>query len=182
MYAVWQLANTINQCAYMLADTVPIEWLGCIIGACTPAIVKLCTWSQHLLTPALCRTLSQMKRIARAMYSNPPVHGARIVAEVVNNGAMFDEWKSEMESMSGRIKSVRKMLFDEISALYPEKDWSSILSQIGMFSYTGRSHVGACVWRTRLTWSGVALSARNFRIVLDPNLPIFGCRHDSRAS
>ena len=34
-----------------------------------------------------------MKRIARAMYSNPPVHGARIVAEVVNDEGMFNEWK-----------------------------------------------------------------------------------------
>ena len=56
---------------------------------------------------ATCRTLSQMKRIARAMYSNPPVHGARIVAEVVNDEGMFGEWKQEMEMMSGRIMQAR---------------------------------------------------------------------------
>ena len=50
------------------------------------------------------RALSQLKRIARALYSNPPVHGARIVAEVVGDEAMFDEWKQEMEAMAGRIK------------------------------------------------------------------------------
>lgn len=50
------------------------------------------------------RTLSQLKRIARAIYSNPPVHGARIVAEVVGNEDMFTEWKQEMEGMAGRIK------------------------------------------------------------------------------
>jgi aspartate aminotransferase len=43
------------------------------------------------------RTASQMKRMARAMYSNPPVHGARIVAEVVGDDAMFAEWKAEMQ-------------------------------------------------------------------------------------
>lgn len=84
-----------------------------------------------------CRTLSQLKRIARASYSNPPVHGARIVAEVVNDGGMFDDWKAEMEMMSGRIKGVRQLLHDELMALYPEKDWGFILSQIGMFSFTG---------------------------------------------
>jgi aspartate aminotransferase len=36
---------------------------------------------------------SQMKRMARAIYSNPPVHGARIVAESVNDPAMFKLWK-----------------------------------------------------------------------------------------
>ena len=50
------------------------------------------------------RALSQLKRIARALYSNPPVHGARIVAEVVGDEAMFEEWKQEMEAMAGRIK------------------------------------------------------------------------------
>lgn len=50
------------------------------------------------------RTLSQMKRIARALYSNPPVHGARIVSEVVGSEEMFEEWKGEMEAMAGRIK------------------------------------------------------------------------------
>ena len=57
------------------------------------------------------RVLSQLKRIARAIYSNPPVHGARIVAEVVGNEDMFTEWKQEMEGMAGRIKvSMHSML------------------------------------------------------------------------
>ena len=95
--------------------------------------------------PCACRTLSQLKRIARASYSNPPVHGARIVAEVVNDGGMFDDWKAEMEMMSGRIKGVRKLLHDELKALHPEKDWGFILSQIGMFSFTGTSPLPSLV-------------------------------------
>ncbi|KAL4568316.1 hypothetical protein LXL04_023925 [Taraxacum kok-saghyz] len=43
-------------------------------------------------SPAI-RVKSQMKRIARPMYSNPPVHGARIVANVVGNPNFFNEWK-----------------------------------------------------------------------------------------
>jgi aspartate aminotransferase, chloroplastic len=84
-----------------------------------------------------CRTLSQLKRIARAMYSNPPVHGARIVAEVVNDESMFGEWKEEMEMMSGRIKTVRKLLHKELNELNSDRNWDFILSQIGMFSFTG---------------------------------------------
>ena len=51
------------------------------------------------------RVLSQLKRLARAIYSNPPTHGARIAAEVVSQPQMFDEWKQEMQGMAGRIKA-----------------------------------------------------------------------------
>lgn len=72
------------------------------------------------------------------MYSNPPVHGARIVANVVGNPDLFNEWKAEMEMMAGRIKTVRQKLYDSISSKDKSgKDWSFILEQIGMFSYTG---------------------------------------------
>ncbi|KAI5647912.1 hypothetical protein M9H77_33917 [Catharanthus roseus] len=84
------------------------------------------------------RVKSQLKRLARPMYSNPPVHGARIVANVVGNPELFNEWKEEMEHMAGRIKSVRQKLYDSLSAKdKSEKDWSFILKQIGMFSFTG---------------------------------------------
>ena len=86
----------------------------------------------------VCRTKSQLKRLARPMYSNPPIHGARIVTNVVGNPALFDEWKEEMEMMAGRIKSVRQKLFDSLTAKDKSgKDWSFILKQIGMFSFTG---------------------------------------------
>lgn len=78
------------------------------------------------------------------MYSNPPVHGARIVAQVVNDEGMFGEWKAEMQMMSGRIKSVRQLLFDELNALNPDKDWGFVLRQIGMFSFTGALHYSCC--------------------------------------
>ncbi|RYR55267.1 hypothetical protein Ahy_A06g030505 [Arachis hypogaea] len=84
------------------------------------------------------RVKSQLKRLARPMYSNPPVHGARIVANVVGTPVLFDEWKAEMEMMAGRIKNVRQKLYDSISSKDKSgKDWSFILKQIGMFSYTG---------------------------------------------
>ncbi|XP_047342143.1 aspartate aminotransferase, chloroplastic [Impatiens glandulifera] len=87
---------------------------------------------------AAVRVKSQLKRIARPMYSNPPVHGARIVANVVGDPTLFNEWKEEMELMAGRIKNVRKELYDSLCAKDKSgKDWSFILKQIGMFSFTG---------------------------------------------
>eukprot|EP00199_Chlamydomonas_sp_CCMP681_P000501 CAMPEP_0119108176 /NCGR_PEP_ID=MMETSP1180-20130426/13508_1 /TAXON_ID=3052 ORGANISM="Chlamydomonas cf sp, Strain CCMP681" /NCGR_SAMPLE_ID=MMETSP1180 /ASSEMBLY_ACC=CAM_ASM_000741 /LENGTH=431 /DNA_ID=CAMNT_0007093765 /DNA_START=35 /DNA_END=1330 /DNA_ORIENTATION=+ len=85
------------------------------------------------------RVLSQMKRIARAIWSNPPLHGARIAAEVVNDPAMFEEWKTEMRGMAGRIARVRGELRAALEQKNPKKDWSFITKQIGMFSFTGLS-------------------------------------------
>eukprot|EP00195_Chlamydomonas_chlamydogama_P011440 CAMPEP_0202901242 /NCGR_PEP_ID=MMETSP1392-20130828/14143_1 /ASSEMBLY_ACC=CAM_ASM_000868 /TAXON_ID=225041 /ORGANISM="Chlamydomonas chlamydogama, Strain SAG 11-48b" /LENGTH=435 /DNA_ID=CAMNT_0049587777 /DNA_START=77 /DNA_END=1384 /DNA_ORIENTATION=+ len=85
------------------------------------------------------RVLSQLKRIARAIYSNPPTHGARIAAEVVNDKELFDEWKAEMQGMAGRIARVRGELRAALEVKYPGKDWSFVTSQIGMFSFTGLS-------------------------------------------
>ncbi|XWS72725.1 hypothetical protein CRYUN_Cryun02cG0065000 [Craigia yunnanensis] len=88
------------------------------------------------------RVKSQLKRIARPMYSNPPVHGARIVANIVGDSALFKEWNAEMEMMAGRIKNVRHKLFDSLSSKDKSgKDWSFVLKQIGMFSFTGLNKV-----------------------------------------
>lgn len=87
---------------------------------------------------AAARVKSQLKRLARPMYSNPPVHGARIVANVVGSPDLFNEWKEEMQMMAGRIKSVRQKLYDNLTTKDESgKDWSFILKQIGMFSFTG---------------------------------------------
>jgi len=86
---------------------------------------------------AAARSLSQAKRIARAIISNPPVHGARIAAEVVGDDALFDQWKSEMKQMADRIKSVRSLLQKELERASPDRDWSFVTRQIGMFSFTG---------------------------------------------
>lgn len=88
---------------------------------------------------AATRVMSQLKRLARAVWSNPPAYGARIVESVVNDESMFNEWKGEMEMMSGRIKAVRQVLYDHLVRLNPDKDWKFILEQIGMFSFTGMS-------------------------------------------
>lgn len=38
------------------------------------------------------RIKSQLEKLARALWSNPPNHGARIVAMVLNNPALNEEW------------------------------------------------------------------------------------------
>jgi len=82
---------------------------------------------------------SQLKLVARPMYSNPPSYGARIVTTVINDPELFNEWKDNLLTMSGRINQVRDLLFKELKALNTPGTWDHILNQIGMFTYTGLS-------------------------------------------
>ncbi|KAI9898196.1 hypothetical protein N3K66_006556 [Trichothecium roseum] len=83
------------------------------------------------------RLESQLKIIIRPMYSNPPIHGARIASEILNNPALYKQWKGEVKEMADRIISMRSALRDNLQKLGSKHDWSHITNQIGMFAYTG---------------------------------------------
>lgn len=80
---------------------------------------------------------SQLTLIVRGMYSNPPNHGARIVATVLRNPDLFKEWKTHILTMSSRIKEMRTSLYERLVRLGTPGSWEHITQQIGMFSYTG---------------------------------------------
>jgi len=86
---------------------------------------------------AVPKVMSQLDVIIRNLYSNPPKHGANIVKVVLKDPALTQEWREELKYMSGRIISMRQALFDELKRLGTPGDWNHIVSQIGMFSYTG---------------------------------------------
>lgn len=83
------------------------------------------------------RVDSQIKILVRPLYSNPPVHGARIAAEILNNPDLYNEWLVEVKGMADRIIKMRALLKDNLEKLGSKHDWSHITSQIGMFAYTG---------------------------------------------
>jgi len=80
---------------------------------------------------------SQLTLIIRAMYSNPPAHGVRIVDTVLSNPDLYQEWRECIRVMSSRIIEVRAGLRKRLEDLGTPGDWSHITTQIGMFSYTG---------------------------------------------
>ena len=80
---------------------------------------------------------SRMKQIARPMYSNPPIHGARIVDEVLGDIELTKLWHKELKEMSSRIEDMRKGLVRKLTEAGNPHDWSHIANQIGMFAYTG---------------------------------------------
>jgi len=85
------------------------------------------------------RILSQFKIIVRGMYSNPPIHGARIVATVLGDEGLEAEWRAECKTMADRIITMRDALRAGVAQAGSTHDWGHITSQIGMFCYTGMS-------------------------------------------
>ncbi|MGF1700794.1 aspartate/tyrosine/aromatic aminotransferase [Photobacterium makurazakiensis] len=80
---------------------------------------------------------SQVKSIARVIYSNPPAHGAAIVTEILNDTALRSEWEQEVAAMRDRIQEMRTLFVQTLKDLGVDKDFSFIERQNGMFSFSG---------------------------------------------
>ncbi|KAJ1728502.1 aspartate transaminase aat1 [Coemansia sp. BCRC 34490] len=83
------------------------------------------------------RLLSQIKILVRPLYSNPPINGARIASEVLNNAPLRTEWLGEVKQMADRIIGMRTALRSRLEELGSVHSWNHITDQIGMFCYTG---------------------------------------------
>lgn len=80
---------------------------------------------------------SQLAMKARAMWSTPAAHGARIVAMVLGNSEMRRQWIETVRSMADRILSMREALVSELQSRAVPGRWDHITSQSGMFCYSG---------------------------------------------
>ncbi|MCK1792301.1 amino acid aminotransferase [Pseudomonas violetae] len=83
------------------------------------------------------RVLSQVKRVIRTNYSNPPTHGASIVAAVLNSPQLRAQWEEELAEMRLRIRGMRTQMVDLLTEKAPQRDFSFVGRQRGMFSYSG---------------------------------------------
>jgi aspartate aminotransferase len=83
--------------------------------------------------------LSQLVRLARGMWSMPPDHGAEIVRRILSNPAARQQWSAELEAMRQRIVGLRHQVVQQLRAHCPQRDFSFIATQRGMFSYFGIS-------------------------------------------
>ena len=82
------------------------------------------------------RVLSQVKRTARTNYSSPPTHGGQIVTAVLGSPELRQLWERELGEMRDRIRAMRRQLVDQLKQRV-STDFSFVLRQRGMFSYTG---------------------------------------------
>jgi len=85
------------------------------------------------------RVLSQLKIVIRTNYSNPPTHGASVVATVLTTPVLRALWEEELAGMRERIKAMRVALVEKLRAAGVQGDLGYITTQQGMFSYSGLS-------------------------------------------
>jgi len=118
---------------------------------------------------------SQVKVMIRRSYSNPPMHGAHIVSTILNDPALFKEWQGELDVMSSRIKQMRQALYDYLVDNKTPGNWTHILTQIGMFSFSGLNETQVEVLQSKhhiyLTKNGrisiPGLTTKNVKYVAD---------------
>ena len=83
------------------------------------------------------RAFSQVKSIIRVLYSNPASHGGATVALVLKDEALKAQWIAELDEMRARIKEMRQKFVDLLQEYGAEQDFSFIVQQNGMFSFSG---------------------------------------------
>jgi aromatic-amino-acid transaminase len=83
------------------------------------------------------RILSQLKRVIRTNYSNPPTWGGQAVAITLTTPELRALWEDELGAMRTRIKQMRKSLVEKLKARVPGRNFDFVLNQRGMFSYSG---------------------------------------------
>ncbi|MBF0802843.1 MULTISPECIES: amino acid aminotransferase [unclassified Neisseria] len=85
------------------------------------------------------RAFSQVKAIIRTLYSNPASHGGTTVAMVLKDEALKAQWIAELDEMRTRIKEMRRQFVDLLQEYGAGQDFSFIVKQNGMFSFSGLS-------------------------------------------
>ena len=83
------------------------------------------------------RVLSQLKRVIRTNYSNPPTHTAKVVAMVLSTPELRQQWEEELAGMRVRIKEMRNLMVEKLKEKAPGHDFEFVRQQVGMFSYSG---------------------------------------------
>lgn len=83
------------------------------------------------------RVISQLSSMVRSMYSNPPIHGARVADIILRDPALRAEWLAELKAMSGRLTLVRHRLVKELAACGSVREWDHLATGIGMMGLSG---------------------------------------------
>jgi aromatic-amino-acid transaminase len=121
------------------------------------------------------RILSQLKRVIRTNYSNPPTHGGQVVATALATPELRKMWEDELAGMRVRIREMRQSLVQKLKAKAPSQDFDFVIKQRGMFSYSGLTKAQVERLRNEFSIYAVdtgricvaALNSRNIDYVVD---------------
>jgi len=130
------------------------------------------------------RALSQIKRLVRTNYSNPPTHGSKVVAAVLTSTPLRSLWDQELGQMRSRIRAMRQQFVEKIQQRVPGADFSFVIHQRGMFSYSGLSKQAVTRLREEFSIYAIdtgricvaALNSRNIDYVTDAVAQVIGER------
>ncbi|NDE82759.1 MAG: aminotransferase class I/II-fold pyridoxal phosphate-dependent enzyme [Chlamydiia bacterium] len=78
---------------------------------------------------------SQLKTIIRRNYSNPPIHGMKIVKGILQDPILTTEWLSELAAMRHRIASMKQEFILKLSSSLISKDYKYLQEARGMFCF-----------------------------------------------
>ena len=120
------------------------------------------------------RLLSQLKRVVRTNYSNPPVHGGKVVATVLATPELRQLWEDELAAMRVRIKATREAFVQKLKEKAPAHDFDFVRQQVGMFSYSGLTKEQVAKLREQSIYAVdtgricvAALNSKNIDVVVD---------------
>ena len=120
------------------------------------------------------RVLSQLKRVVRTNYSNPPIHGGKVVATVLATPELRQKWEDELAGMRVRIKEMRDALVKKLAEKAPGHDFEFVREQVGMFSYSGLTKEQVAKLREQSIYAVdtgricvAALNSKNIDLVVD---------------
>jgi aspartate/tyrosine/aromatic aminotransferase len=80
---------------------------------------------------------SSVKQVIRTHYSNPPIHGAAVVAMILEDISLRHLWLQELDRMRGRINQVRELLTQTLNGRIQGRDLNYMKQGKGMFCFTG---------------------------------------------
>ncbi|MEO7495522.1 MAG: amino acid aminotransferase [Massilia sp.] len=120
------------------------------------------------------RLLSQVKRVVRTNYSNPPLHGGKVVATVLTTPELRQLWEDELAGMRVRIKQTRDEFVRKLKEKAPAHDFEFVREQVGMFSYSGLTKEQVASLRAESIYAVdtgricvAALNSKNIDLVID---------------
>jgi aspartate/tyrosine/aromatic aminotransferase len=95
------------------------------------------------------RALSQVRTTIRSNYSNPPTHGAAVVATILGDAGLRQQWEQELAAMRERIHAMRRLFVETMRRKAPAQDFGFLANQKGMFSFSGLSNLQVDELRTK---------------------------------
>jgi len=81
--------------------------------------------------------LSKLKTIVRTNYSNPPRHGAAIVAHILSTPVLKKMWEQEVLGMHTRIEKLRRAFVEALTSRSLKRNYHFLADRVGMFCFSG---------------------------------------------